>query len=77
MKRLSVSFFLAGFMAAGFLFSPISQAADTIKVGIVDTYTGPATAYSQDMLDAFKLAVEKINAKGGVLGRKIVYATRD
>ena len=77
MKRLLVSLVLASFMAAGFLFSTISQAADTIKVGIVDTYTGPATAYTQDMLDAFKLAVEKINAKGGVLGRKIVYATRD
>jgi len=30
-----------------------------------------------DVLDGFKLAVNKINAKGGVLGKKIEYATRD
>ncbi len=52
-------------------------AGDAIKVGFVDTYTGPATAYTNDVLDGFKLAVEKINAKGGVLGKKITYVTRD
>ncbi len=58
--------------AASFCF-----AAGPIKVGIVDTYSGPATSFTQDVLDGFKLAVEKINAKGGVLGRKIEYMTRD
>jgi branched-chain amino acid transport system substrate-binding protein len=55
----------------------VSQAANTIKVGIVDTYTGPATTFTNDVLDGFKLAVQKINASGGVLGRKIEYTTRD
>jgi branched-chain amino acid transport system substrate-binding protein len=77
MKKLLVMLVIAGFTAAGFLFCPVSRAADTIKVGIVDTYTGPATAYTQDILDGFRLAVEKINAQGGVLGKKIVYLTRD
>lgn len=54
-----------------------SQAANTIKVGIVDTYTGPATTFTNDVLDGFKLAVQKINASGGILGRKIEYTTRD
>jgi branched-chain amino acid transport system substrate-binding protein len=71
-KSLAVTgFLLVFFMAAS------GRAADTIKVGLVDTYTGPATAFTNDVLDGFKLAVEKINAKGGVLGRKIVYVTRD
>jgi branched-chain amino acid transport system substrate-binding protein len=52
-------------------------AGDTVKVGFVDTYTGPATTFTNDVLDGFKLAAEKINAKGGVLGRKIEYVTRD
>ncbi|HWS15680.1 MAG TPA: ABC transporter substrate-binding protein, partial [Candidatus Methylomirabilis sp.] len=52
-------------------------AGETLKVGIVDTYTGPATTFTSDVLDGFKLAAEKINAKGGVLGRKIEYVTRD
>ena len=46
-------------------------------MGIVDTYTGPATTYTEDVLDGFKLAVNQINAKGGVLGRKIEFLTRD
>jgi branched-chain amino acid transport system substrate-binding protein len=49
----------------------------TIKVGIVDTYTGPATTYTEDVLDGFKLAMTQINAKGGVLGRKIEFLRRD
>ena len=45
----------------------------TIKIGIIDTYTGPATTYTQDVLDGFKLAINQANEKGGVLGRKIVF----
>ncbi len=60
-----------------FMVCPFSNAANTIKVGIVDTYTGPPSAYTLDVLDGFKMAVEKINAKGGVLGKKIEYTTRD
>ena len=52
-------------------------AADPIKVGIVDCYTGPPSTYTNDVRDAFQLAVDKINAKGGVLGRKIEFTTRD
>ncbi len=53
------------------------SAEDVIKVGIVDTYTGPATTYTEDVLDGFKLAINQVNAKGGVLGRKIVFLVRD
>jgi branched-chain amino acid transport system substrate-binding protein len=60
-----------------FLGAPVSYGADAIKVGIVDTYTGPATAFTYDVLDGFKLALGKINAKGGVLGKKIEFVTRD
>jgi branched-chain amino acid transport system substrate-binding protein len=51
--------------------------ADAIKVGIVDTYTGPATTFTYDVLDGFKLAIGKVNARGGVLGQKIEFVTRD
>ena len=55
----------------------LAQAADEIKIGIVDTYSGPASTYCNDILDGFKLAVDKINAKGGVAGKKITFVTRD
>lgn len=54
-----------------------AKAEPPIKVGIIDTYTGPATTYTYDVRDAFKLVVDEINAKGGVLGRKIEFTTRD
>ncbi len=77
MKRSTLFSFLAVCALVFFAFCPAARAADAIKVGLIDTYTGAATAYTQDVLDGFKLAVEKINAKGGVLGKKIEYATRD
>ncbi len=59
------------------LMPPVSYAGNTIKVGVIDTYTGPASALTIDILDAFKMSVTKINAAGGVLGRKIEYAVRN
>jgi len=76
MKRIIyLSILMAGIL--GLCFSPTSYAAGTIKVGIVDTYSGPPANLSKDVLDGFKLAVEEINAKGGVLGKKIEFFTRD
>ena len=73
MKKSVRFFVLVAVIVSLFLICHLSYAADSIKVGIVDTYTGPATAFTQDVLDGFKLAAEKINAKGGVLGKKIEY----
>ena len=57
--------------------APAAYSADTIKVGIVDTYSGPPTVFTYDVRDGFAMAVSKINAKGGVLGKKIEFTTRD
>lgn len=48
----------------------------TIKVGILDPYTGPPAVYANDALNGFKLALGELN-KAGVLGTKIEYTTRD
>lgn len=52
------------------------EAARPIKVGILDTYSGPPAVYANDALNGFKLALEEIN-KEGVLGTTIEYTTRD
>jgi branched-chain amino acid transport system substrate-binding protein len=52
-------------------------AAGAIKVGLIDCYSGPPSTYTNDVRDAFKLAVDAINAKGGVLGKTIEFQTRD
>jgi branched-chain amino acid transport system substrate-binding protein len=78
MKRSVVLFSLAAALTIGFLTLPhAGYAANTIKVGIVDTYSGPPAGFSQDVLDGFKLVVNEVNAKGGIRGRKIEFVTRD
>lgn len=70
--------FVTALLAILLIFYPAGAKAEPpIKVGIIDTYTGPATTYTYDVRDAFKLVVDEINAKGGVLGRKIEFTTRD
>jgi len=59
------------------LFGVVDSFAKDIKVGFVDTYSGGASAYTKDVLDAFKMEIAKVNAKGGLFGRKIVIFTRD
>jgi branched-chain amino acid transport system substrate-binding protein len=75
MKRMMTTLWV-GLFALLFLSCP-GYAQGPIKVGIVDTYSGPPTTFTYDVRDAFKLAVDEINAKGGVVGRKIEFTTRD
>jgi branched-chain amino acid transport system substrate-binding protein len=78
MKR-SVALFLAmaALIVGAFLLPRAGYAANTIKVGIIDTYSGPTAGFSQDVLDGFRMVVNEVNAKGGIRGRKIEFVTRD
>ncbi|HDJ27823.1 MAG TPA: amino acid ABC transporter substrate-binding protein [Proteobacteria bacterium] len=79
MRKLSVFSItlIIGSLVCLFIMTSPSQAAKTLKIGIVDCYSGPASTYTNDVRDAFKLEVEKINAAGGIYGRKIEVFTRD
>lgn len=70
-------FWIVALVAATAVLVFPAAAAKTIKVGIVDCYSGPPSTYTNDVRDAFQLAVDKINEAGGVIGRKIVFETRD
>lgn len=50
------------------------SAQTTIKVGVIDSYTGGAAVYAKEALDGFKLAVNEAAEKGGT---KIEIITRD
>jgi branched-chain amino acid transport system substrate-binding protein len=53
-----------------------SHAADTIKIGDINSYTrlpGHTVPYKNGAL----LAIEKINADGGVIGKKLEFVSRD
>ena len=73
---------LKGAAAAGVLqvASPFIIAArgeTPIRIGMVDPFTGVYAAVAQNELVGAKLAVEQINAKGGVLGRPIELLVED
>ncbi|KMM86609.1 L-leucine-binding protein /L-isoleucine-binding protein /L-valine-binding protein [Pseudomonas taetrolens] len=48
-----------------------SFAADTIKIGIAGARTGPVTQYGDMQVAGAEMAVEQINAKGGVNGKML------
>lgn len=77
MKKLSWSAIILGGFLGLLLAGASPAAAKTIKIGIVDTYSGPASLYSNDVRDAFVMMMDKINASGGILGNKVEIVTRD
>ncbi|MEH6690057.1 MAG: urea ABC transporter substrate-binding protein [Pseudorhizobium pelagicum] len=50
---------------------------DTVKVGILHSVTGTMAISETGSVQAEKLAIEQINAMGGVLGRKIEFIQED
>jgi branched-chain amino acid transport system substrate-binding protein len=52
-------------------------AAGTIKIGFPIPLSGPTAVYGEPILKGAQLAVSEINAKGGVLGRKLELLPRD
>ena len=58
-------------------FTTLAQAADPIKIGLSGPLTGGSSSMGVSMRDGVKLAVDEINAAGGVIGRKIELIERD
>ena len=56
--------------AAGFLSQPV-LAADTIKVGILHSLSGTMAISETALKETALMTIEEINAKGGVLGKKL------
>jgi branched-chain amino acid transport system substrate-binding protein len=55
----------------------LSYAAEDIKIGVSGPFTGGSSSMGISMRDGVRLAVNEINKKGGVLGRKLVPIERD
>ena len=61
----------AGALCGVFLLAGAALAADTVKIGLLAPVTGFAAADGESMVNSVKLAVEQVNAQGGVLGKKV------
>ena len=65
-------------VAAATLFASTSFAADPIKIGQVAALSGASAQSGEAMTRGLQIAIDEINAKGGLLGgRKLVLVQRD
>lgn len=54
-----------------------AQAIEPIRIGVLMPTSGGGATYGIPALNGVKLAVDEINAKGGINGRKIEFVVRD
>jgi urea transport system substrate-binding protein len=71
--RLSVGAALMGV----FLSSSVALAEDVIKIGIPVGLSGANSVVAPSVVQSAELAAEEINAKGGILGKKVVLEVAD
>ena len=63
------------FLIASLLISGAAQAQ--IKVGVYGPFTGGSAGMGVSMRNGAALAIEEINAAGGILGKKVIMVARD
>ena len=56
---------------------PALAQGEPIKVGVIVPLSGPAGPNGQGVFHAVQVAAEMVNAKGGVMGRKIMVIAKD
>lgn len=54
-----------------------AQAQDTIKIGMNGALSGPAAVLGRDALAGLELAIDEINAAGGIKGKKVELIAKD
>jgi branched-chain amino acid transport system substrate-binding protein len=78
MKKIFVLFVVALFVA-GMAFATGSQASggDTVNIGAIFPLSGGVSFYGTESRDGAILAIEQINAAGGLLGKKLALLPED
>ena len=77
MRLLSRRLLLAGAAAASFAVTIPAQAQETIKLGLVAAMSGQSAKSGEAIVRGLSLALDEINAKGGLLGKKVELLVRD
>ena len=63
--------------AVAFAFAQSAAAQETVKIGVVQPLTGPVAYDGTIYTNTVRMIVDDMNAKGGVLGRKIELVVED
>ncbi len=77
MRRFLVFGVTLGFLVVASIPALPAFAQDTLKIGAPQPMTGPDAPFGDKFKKAYGLAVEEINAKGGVNGKKIEVILED
>jgi urea transport system substrate-binding protein len=77
LKNAAAAAVVGAIPGAAMLASKAALAADPVKVGILHSLTGSIAIAEIGVVDAEKLAIEEINAAGGVMGRQIQVIVED
>ncbi len=64
-------------LCTSLFFAITANAADTIKIGVVSTLTGPYAEWGTFQVNGLKLALEDIKKAGGILGRQVELQIED
>src|SRR5690349_4614918 len=67
----STALILAGILGMALVTGCSDSSANTVKVGVLHSLSGTMAISETSLRDVVLMAVEEINAKGGVLGKKI------
>jgi len=59
------------------LFAAASLAAEEVRIGVVTPLTGDVATYGESVKNGAVLWMEEVNAKGGLLGGKVVFLIND
>jgi branched-chain amino acid transport system substrate-binding protein len=54
-----------------------AQAADTIKIGLIASLSGPSAKSGEAIPRGLTIAIDEINEKGGILGKQVELLSRD
>lgn len=77
--RMAVGLIISLLCAAVCMGIPVITQAqeDTLTIGINVPLTGSYSDQGADELKAYKLAIDEVNAAGGLLGKRLVYVEKD
>ncbi|MBO4300643.1 MAG: branched-chain amino acid ABC transporter substrate-binding protein [Desulfovibrio sp.] len=71
-------FFFLNAVFVGFLLAAGSApAADTIKIGVAGAHSGDLASYGVPSLNAAKVVIADVNARGGILGHQLELVSQD
>lgn len=70
-SRRGLACMAAAFVWAGRASAQTAPSRGVLKIGVVNPFSGPLALYGDEMTRGFELAVDRVNAAGGVLGRTV------